>query len=109
MASIATMEARIGGSLGGGKLINAVSVCILQRMTAEQMATLQIGPHPALTASPVAYQPVNAAEQAWAKMRHFLEFVRHPHPLIYRMSNASRLTGVTDDVEVQARAFELLG
>lgn len=58
----------IAGALSAGELINAVSACIYQRMTAEQMATLQVGTHPALTASPIAYQLVNAAEQALIKM-----------------------------------------
>lgn len=63
------LGAEIAGALSGGELINAASVCIFQRMTAEQMATLQVGTHPALTASPVAYQLVNAAEQAITKLR----------------------------------------
>jgi pyruvate/2-oxoglutarate dehydrogenase complex dihydrolipoamide dehydrogenase (E3) component len=58
----------IGGQLmgakSGGELINAVSACIQQRMTADQIATFQTGTHPALTASPIAYQLVNAAEDA---------------------------------------------
>jgi len=62
----------IGGQLmgakSGGELINAVSACIQQRMTADQIATFQTGTHPALTASPVAYQLVNAAEEAIGAM-----------------------------------------
>jgi hypothetical protein len=37
-------------------------------MTAAQIATMQIGTHPALTASPIAYQLVNAAEAAVVKL-----------------------------------------
>jgi hypothetical protein len=52
-------------------LINAISACIHQRMTADDIATFQTGTHPALTASPIAYQLVNAAEMAiaasWAR------------------------------------------
>ena len=59
----------IVGALSGAELINALSVCVYQRMTAEEIALLQVGTHPALTASPVAYQLVNAAEQALVKMR----------------------------------------
>jgi len=62
----------IGGQLmgakSGGELINAVSACIQQRMTADQIATFQTGTHPALTASPIAYQLVNAAEEAIGAM-----------------------------------------
>lgn len=62
----------IGGQLmgagSGGELINAVSACIQQRMTADQIATFQTGTHPALTASPIAYQLVNAAEEAIGDM-----------------------------------------
>jgi len=38
-------------------------------MTAEDVAVLQIGTHPALTASPVVYPLVNVAEIAAARMR----------------------------------------
>ncbi|MBN2540506.1 MAG: FAD-dependent oxidoreductase [Bacilli bacterium] len=58
----------IGGELYGaysaGELINAISAFISKGMTAEEIATFQAGTHPALTASPIAYQLVNAAEMA---------------------------------------------
>jgi hypothetical protein len=50
-------------------LINAISACIQQRMTADQIAMFQTGTHPALTASPIAYQLVNAAEMAIREMK----------------------------------------
>jgi NADPH-dependent 2,4-dienoyl-CoA reductase/sulfur reductase-like enzyme len=63
----------LGGQVMGeasvGEVINAVSACVQNRMTAEQIAMFQIGTHPALTASPIAYHMVNAAEMALAKMR----------------------------------------
>ena len=59
---------QIMGAKSGGELINTVSACIQQSMTADQIATFQTGTHPALTASPVAYQLVNAAEDAIGKM-----------------------------------------
>ena len=37
-------------------------------MTAEQLALFQIGTHPALTCSPIAYQIVNAAEVGVGKL-----------------------------------------
>jgi hypothetical protein len=45
-----------------------ISACIHQRMQADDVATFQTGTHPALTASPVSYPFVNAAEAAVAKM-----------------------------------------
>jgi NADPH-dependent 2,4-dienoyl-CoA reductase/sulfur reductase-like enzyme len=70
-------EKRTGELLGGqvrgngvaGEMINLVSACIQKRMTAEDIALFQLGTHPALTASPVVYHLVNAAEMAIAKMQ----------------------------------------
>jgi NADPH-dependent 2,4-dienoyl-CoA reductase/sulfur reductase-like enzyme len=63
----------IGGQVRGGhsagELINTISACIQKKMTADDIATFQIGTHPAVTASPIAYQLVNAAEIALTKMR----------------------------------------
>jgi NADH oxidase (H2O2-forming) len=69
-------EKRTGVVLGGqvmgdkaaGEVINAISACVQQRMTAEDIAVFQTGTHPALTASPIAYQFVNAAESASAAL-----------------------------------------
>jgi len=69
-------EKRTGVILGGqvmgdkaaGEVINAISACIQNRMTAEDIAMFQTGTHPALTASPIAYQFVNAAEAAIAAL-----------------------------------------
>ncbi len=62
----------IGGQVIGGEsageLINVISACIQRKMTAEDIAVFQMGTHPALTASPIAYQLVNAAEAAAGKM-----------------------------------------
>jgi pyruvate/2-oxoglutarate dehydrogenase complex dihydrolipoamide dehydrogenase (E3) component len=70
-------EQRTGVILGGqvmgdkaaGEVINAISACVQQRMTAEDIAMFQTGTHPALTASPIAYQFVNAAEAACGALR----------------------------------------
>lgn len=59
---------QVTGALSGGELINTISACIHQRMTADDIATFQTGTHPALTASPIAYQLVNAAEIAIGNM-----------------------------------------
>ena len=52
-----------------GEIINAISACVQSRMTAEGIAMFQTGTHPALTASPIAYHMVNAAEMAIKQMR----------------------------------------
>ena len=62
---------QVAGDVSAGEIINALSACIQGRMTANRMASFQMGTHPALTASPVAYPVVNAAELALPKM--------HPH------------------------------
>jgi len=60
---------QVSGAKSGGELINAISACISNRMTADDIALFQTGTHPGLTASPIAYQLVNAAEIALAKSR----------------------------------------
>ena len=57
---------QVSGAKSAGELINAISACIHQHMTADDIATFQTGTHPGLTASPIAYQLVNAAEMAIA-------------------------------------------
>ena len=63
----------LGGQARGnesvGEIINIVSACIQKRMTAEDIAMFQTGTHPALTASPITYHLVNAAEIAIGRMR----------------------------------------
>jgi len=63
----------IGGQVRGGhsvgELANTISACIQKKMTADDIATFQLGTHPAVTASPIAYQLVNAAEMAIKEMR----------------------------------------
>jgi len=69
-------EANSGVLLGGqvrgdasvGETMNAISACVQNRMTAEQIAMFQSGTHPLITASPIAYGIVNAAEAAIGKM-----------------------------------------
>ena len=58
----------LGGTVSGGKstgeMVNVISACILHRMTANDMVMFQMGTHPALTSSPIAYPIVNAACKA---------------------------------------------
>ena len=60
---------QLRGDVSAGEMINTISACVQMRMTVEDIATFQIGTHPALTASPVVYPLVNAAEMAIAAMR----------------------------------------
>lgn len=60
---------QVTGAKSGGELINTISACIHQRMTADDISTFQTGTHPALTASPIAYQLVNAAESAISEIK----------------------------------------
>ena len=59
---------QVMGDTTAGEIINAVSACVQSRMTAEDISVFQIGTHPALTASPIAYHIVNAAEMAIGEM-----------------------------------------
>lgn len=63
----------VGGMVRGGptagELINGISACIQRRMNANDIATFQIGTHPAVTSSPIAYPLVNAAEMALKNMK----------------------------------------
>jgi NADH oxidase (H2O2-forming) len=52
-----------------GEVVNLIAALIQARMHADQIAVFQMGTHPALTASPIVYQLVNAAEQALLELR----------------------------------------
>ena len=58
----------LGGITSGGssigELMNVIGACIQHSVTAYDMSLFQMGTHPALTASPIAYHLVNAAELA---------------------------------------------
>jgi len=63
----------VGGQVMGakscGELINAISACIHQKMTIDDIAMFPMGTHPMLTASPISYQLSNAAEMAIKAMK----------------------------------------
>jgi NADPH-dependent 2,4-dienoyl-CoA reductase/sulfur reductase-like enzyme len=52
------------GGVTAGEIANVMAQSIAAGMTANDMALSQVGTHPALTASPLVYQIVNAAEEA---------------------------------------------
>ncbi|MCD6326661.1 FAD-dependent oxidoreductase [bacterium] len=60
---------QIMGAKSGGELLNAISACIQQGMSVDDVAAFPVGTHPALTASPIAYQLTNAAEMAIKAMK----------------------------------------
>lgn len=60
---------QVWGGVSAGELLNAISTSISGRMKADEIAMFQMGTHPALTASPIVYQIVDAAENALRKMR----------------------------------------
>jgi len=63
----------MGGAISGGRsvgeMINVVSACIMHKMTANDIVQFQMGTHPALTSSPIAYPIVNAACKAVLPIR----------------------------------------
>ena len=62
----------IGGQLRGGdsvgEMINILATMIQNKMTDIEIDTMQIGTHPLLTASPIAYQIINATANALKKV-----------------------------------------
>lgn len=67
------MGAQIMGGDSVGEMINIMSVMILNKMTDIDINNLQIGTHPLLTASPIAYPIINATADAikkWYKYQH---------------------------------------
>lgn len=62
----------IGGQVYGGgtvgELTNFIGSMIQHHMHADEIAGFQMGTHPAVTASPIAYQITNAAELALKKL-----------------------------------------
>ncbi len=65
----AILGAQIAGGKSVGEMINILALAIQKRLTASELYTLQIATHPLLTASPVGYQILQAAEDALAKLR----------------------------------------
>ena len=50
-------------------MANSIATVVQAEMNADQIATFQMGTHPLLTASPVAYPVINAAELALSRMQ----------------------------------------
>ena len=62
------MGAEFYGGDSIGELVNMAAVMILNKMSAMEINTLQIGTHPLLTASPVVYPIINATTNAIKKL-----------------------------------------
>jgi len=65
----AILGAQMAGGKSVGEMINILALAIQKRLTASELYTLQIATHPLLTASPVGYPILQAAEDALAKLR----------------------------------------
>jgi NADH oxidase (H2O2-forming) len=65
----AILGGEASGGVSVGELINVISCSIQHKMTAYQVSLFQMGTHPALCSSPIAYQTVNAAEEAVSKLK----------------------------------------
>lgn len=61
------MGAQLSGGDSVGEMVNMISVMILNKMTDIDINNLQIGTHPLLTASPIAYPILNATVDAIKK------------------------------------------
>jgi len=61
------LGAQISGGDSVGEMVNMLSVMILNKMTDMDIDTLQIGTHPLLTTSPIAYPIINATVDAIKK------------------------------------------
>jgi len=61
------LGAQVKGGESVGELINMYSVIIQNRMTDMEIDALQIGTHPLLTSSPIAYSVINATVDAILK------------------------------------------
>ncbi len=61
------MGAQIMGGNSVGEMLNIASVMILNKMTDIDINNMQIGTHPLLTASPIAYPIINATTDAIKK------------------------------------------
>lgn len=62
------LGAEVAGGKSVGEITNILGLAIQKRLTASELYTVQFGTHPHLTASPVGYQIVKAAEDALSKV-----------------------------------------
>ena len=65
--SLVLLGGQVAGGQEAGELINLIALALQNRMTANQLETLQVATHPLLTAAPTVYPLVTAAMQAIAQ------------------------------------------
>ncbi len=58
----------VSGGTSAGEAINVLASCIQAGRTIQQIAMMQVGTHPAVTASPVTYPIINAAQIGLTKL-----------------------------------------
>ena len=66
-SSLVLLGGQVAGSQEAGELINLIALALQNRMTANQLETLQVATHPLLTPAPTVYPLVTAAMQAIAQ------------------------------------------
>jgi NADH oxidase (H2O2-forming) len=59
---------QISGGISVGEMINVIGLAIQQHLTISDLMTFQIGTHPLLTASPIAYPILGAVQNALSKI-----------------------------------------
>ena len=65
--SLVLLGGQVSGGQEAGELINLIALALQNRMTANQLETLQVATHPLLTPAPTVYPLVTAAMQAIAQ------------------------------------------
>jgi len=98
-------EQRSGKIIGGeacggttaGEVSNVIASLIANGMTAEKVATSQMGTHPLLTASPLVYQIVNAAADADLKLKEQAVLIRQE---AIRKAGETKPVLVVDDEDI---------
>jgi len=63
------LGAQVSGGKSVGEMVNTLGLAIQNRVTANDLFTMQIGTHPLLTSAPTTYPIVVAAENAILKLR----------------------------------------
>lgn len=59
---------QISGGVSAGEMINVIGLAIQEQLTITDLMTFQIGTHPLLTASPIAYPILGAVQNALSKI-----------------------------------------
>lgn len=63
------MGGQVAGGASCGELINAIGICVQQRVSFSELETLQMATHPYLTSAPTVYPLVLAAQDAMMNLK----------------------------------------